>query len=101
MSDSRFAEFASQHTLRGLEVPRIVRELAGDREPELVWRNELDGLTFRIGDQHLKWNPRSTGLDLERERKRCHLGLLDWRPLAARLRDRHKKGIQKMFKNIF
>ena len=77
MSDSRFAEFASQHTLRGLEVPRIVRELAGDREPELVWRNELDGLTFRIGDQHLKWNPRSSGIDLERERVR-----LDW--LAGR-----------------
>jgi kanamycin kinase len=48
------------------------------REPELVWRNELDGLTFRIGDRYLKWNPPSTGIDLERERVR-----LEW--ISARL----------------
>ncbi len=40
---------------------------------ELVWRNDLDGLTFRVGGRFLKWNPRSTGIDLARERVR-----LDW-----------------------
>ncbi len=73
MTDRTFAELARQRTLRGLEVPRIARALAGGREPELVWRNDLDGLTFRIGDRYLKWNPRSTGIDLERERVR-----LEW-----------------------
>ena len=37
----------------------------------------LDGLTFRIGDRYLKWNPSSTGVDLELERVR-----LEW--LAGR-----------------
>jgi kanamycin kinase len=73
MSDPRFADLALEHTLGGLEVPRIARALAGGREPELVWRNDLDGLTFRTGDRYLKWNPRSTGIDLERERVR-----LEW-----------------------
>lgn len=73
MSDPRFADLALQHTLGGLEVPRIARALAGGRAPELVWRNDLDGLTFRTGDRYLKWNPRSTGIDLERERVR-----LEW-----------------------
>ncbi len=77
MADPRFAHLADFHSLRGLEVPRRARELAGDGEPELAWRNELDGLTFRIGDRFLKWNPRSTGIDLERERVR-----LEW--LSAR-----------------
>jgi hypothetical protein len=77
MSDPAFVDLTHQHTLRGLEVPRVALALAGDRRPELVWRNELDGLTFRIGDRYLKWNPRSTGIDLERERVR-----LDW--LAGR-----------------
>jgi len=70
VSDSNFANLALQHSLRGLEVPPIVRALAGDREPELVWRNDPGGLTFRVGDRYLKWNPRSTGIDLERERVR-------------------------------
>jgi len=73
MSDPSFADLAHQHTLRGLEVPRVARALAAGAEPELVWRNELDGLTFRVGDRYLKWNPRSTGIDLERERVR-----LEW-----------------------
>ena len=62
--------------MRGLPVPRIARELAaepGGSEPELIWRNDLDGLTFRIGDRYLKWNPPTTGIDLERERVR-----LEW-----------------------
>ncbi|MGZ4166713.1 MAG: phosphotransferase [Candidatus Limnocylindrales bacterium] len=73
MSDPRFAELALQHTLRGLEMPGIARALAHGLEPELVWRNDLDGLTFRFGRRYLKWNPRSTGIDLERERVR-----LEW-----------------------
>jgi kanamycin kinase len=68
-----FAELALLHTLDGLEMPQVVRDLAGGHDPALVWRNELDGLTFRIGDRFIKWNPRSTGIDLERERVR-----LDW-----------------------
>ncbi len=42
-----------------------------------MWRNELGGLTFRIGERYVKWNPRRTGIVLERERRR-----LDW--LAGR-----------------
>ena len=64
---------ARQHTLKGLEVPPIARALDPASEPELVWPNELDGLTFRIGSRYLKWNPASTGVDLEREAVR-----LEW-----------------------
>lgn len=46
---------------------------------ELVWRNETGGSTYRIGDRFVKWNPRRTGIDLERERAR-----LGW--LASRHR---------------
>ena len=77
MTDDPFAHLAALHTLRGLEVPRIARELAGGREPELAWRNDLGGLTFRVQGRYLKWNPRSTGIDLDRERVR-----LEW--LASR-----------------
>jgi kanamycin kinase len=77
MADPDFAHLASKHTLEGLDVPQIVVALAGDQAPELVWRNELDGLTFRIGTRYLKWNPPSTGIDLGRERVR-----LEW--LSAR-----------------
>ncbi len=73
MTDAPFADLALLHSLGGQEVPPIARTLAGDGEPELVWRNELGGLTFRIGGRFLKWNPRSTGVDLERERVR-----LEW-----------------------
>ncbi len=64
--------------LDGLAVPAAVIELAGGDAPELAWRNELDGLTFRLGERFLKWSPRSAGIDLTRERER-----LDW------LRGRH------------
>ena len=53
-------------------VPGVVRDLAHG-EIELVWRNELGGLTFRVGDEFVKWNPRSSGIDLTRERDR-----LEW-----------------------
>ena len=77
MNDPRFADLRLQHTMRDLEVPRIALALAGGGKPELAWRNELDGLTFRIGDRYLKWNPGSNGIDLELERVR-----LEW--LAGR-----------------
>ncbi len=58
-------------------VPAVVGQLAAGAQPELVWRNELGGLTYRIGRRFVKWNPRSTGVDLDLERER-----LDW--LAGR-----------------
>src|ERR1035437_2493523 len=73
MTGPNFDHLARQHTLGGLAVPGIVHALGGEGEPELVWRNELGGLTFRLGDRFLKWNPASSGIDLERE-----LGRLRW-----------------------
>jgi kanamycin kinase len=64
---------AAQHALGGQDVPAVVLALAGDDEPALVWRNELHGLTFRIGERYVKWNPRTSGVDLARERDR-----LEW-----------------------
>jgi kanamycin kinase len=90
MPDPTFADLARQHTLEGLEVPAIARDLAGGVEPELVWRNELNGLTFRIGERYLKWNPPATGIDLERERVR-----LEWISLrhpAPRVIDHGRDG---------
>lgn len=55
------------HTLGNEPAPQIVVEIAVGRVYDLVWRNELGGLTFRIEDEFLKWSPRSTGVDLERE----------------------------------
>ena len=73
MSRPTFADLARQHTLGELAVPDIARELAEPHEPELVWRNDLGGLTFRVGARYLKWNPTATGVDLGRERVR-----LEW-----------------------
>lgn len=69
--------YVSQHDLGDREIPVVVLDLAGGVEPELVWRNELGGLTFRIGDRFVKWSPRATGIDLDAERVR-----LEW--IAAR-----------------
>lgn len=70
MTSPDFAALAAQHSLGSDPIPRVVLEIAGDRAPELTWRNELGGLTFRIGDAYVKWNPRRTGVDLARERDR-------------------------------
>ncbi len=57
-------------SIEGLDVPDIVLEMAAGDVPELAWHNELGGLCFRLGERYLKWNPRSTGIDLHRERVR-------------------------------
>jgi kanamycin kinase len=56
-----------------VSVPPVVAELAGDATPELLWRNQLGGLTYRVDDTYVKWNPLHTGIDLERECSR-----LEW-----------------------
>jgi len=73
VSEQDFAHLADQHVLGDQPMPAIVVELAVGREPRLVWRNDLGGLTFDLGDRYLKWNPRRTGIDLDRERIR-----LEW-----------------------
>lgn len=71
-------DVARQWSLEGVEVPALAIELNDGLLPELAWRNELDGLTFRVREGYLKWNPRSTGVDLQRE-----VAALGW------LADRH------------
>ncbi|MBX3195071.1 MAG: aminoglycoside 3'-phosphotransferase [Microbacteriaceae bacterium] len=56
-----------------VEVPVLVRAVAGGVPVDAVWRNELGGLTFRSADRFYKWNPRGSGIDLEGEHRR-----LDW-----------------------
>lgn len=74
MSDGPdLALYASQHTLGERGVPAVVVELADGLEPRLAWRNELGGLTFRIGERFVKWSPRDAGIDLDAERRR-----LEW-----------------------
>ena len=77
MTAHDFAALASQHVLGDDPVPDVVLRLAEGRAADLAWRNELGGLTFRIGDTFVKWNPRRTGVDLRLERSR-----LEW--LAGR-----------------
>lgn len=62
-----------RHPVRDDPVPPVVAALADGERIEAIWRNELGGLTYRIGDRVVKWNPRRTGIDLDRERER-----LDW-----------------------
>lgn len=75
--------YARQHSLGADGVPAAVEELADGRPLELVWRNDLGGLTFRAGDSFVKWSPRSAGIDLDRERVR--LGWLSSRHPAPRV----------------
>lgn len=67
MTEPDLASLRAFHELGDAPVPEVVLEIASGRPTELIWRNELGGLTFRIGDAYLKWNPPSTGADLERE----------------------------------
>ncbi|OEV08409.1 aminoglycoside phosphotransferase [Streptomyces nanshensis] len=52
-------------------MPECVRELAAGRPVQAVWKNELGGLTFRIGDgeapRFVKWAPAGSGVDLSVE----------------------------------
>ena len=73
MTEFDFSSLAQVHTFGDDPVPGIVLELADGRPADLVWRNELGGLTFRVGDHFVKWNPSRTDIDLERERVR-----LEW-----------------------
>ena len=73
MTEPDFSALAELHQLGDDPVPDVVVGLAAGRPADLVWRNELGGLTFRIDDRYVKWNPRRTGVDLELERRR-----LDW-----------------------
>src|SRR5437868_13121097 len=73
MKEPDFASLAAQHALGEEAIPDAVLAFSAGRPVKLAWRNELGGLTFRIENQFLKWNPRSTGIDLERERVR-----LEW-----------------------
>ena len=70
MTEPDFSHLALLHTLGDDAVPAVLVELAAGRPTELAWRNELGGLTFRVGDQFVKWNPRRSGIDLEREQVR-------------------------------
>lgn len=73
MNDRGPLDLDDHHSLGDHSVPEVVVELAAGSHPELVWRNEIGGLTFRVGDRFVKWNPRHNGIDLSRERVR-----LDW-----------------------
>lgn len=73
MSEPDAAALKAQHELGGDPIPEAVVDAAAGQPIELAWRNELGGLTFRIGEAFVKWNPRRTGIDLARERSR-----LDW-----------------------
>lgn len=54
-------------------IPSKVVELAASDAPHLVWTNERGGTTYRAGTRFIKWNPLTSGLDLEAERQR-----LEW-----------------------
>ena len=77
-SPDEFARLAAQHEIGDDVIPEVVVAIADGRPVDLVWRNDLGGLTFRVGDEFVKWNPRYTGVDLRREQVR-----LEW------LRGRH------------
>lgn len=72
--------------MAGVRVPAVAVALNGGAVPELVWRNQLDGLTFRVRDGFLKWNPRASGVDLGREALR--LGWLAGRHPVPRVLER-------------
>jgi len=51
--------------------PPPVRRVAGSAPVRLVWRNQLGGTTFQVGDgpgrRFVKWTPVDSGVDLSRE----------------------------------
>jgi kanamycin kinase len=62
-----------------VRIPEAVHRLAGGREPRPIWRNELGGLAFAVGERgepdsvFIKWAAHDSGLDLAAEAQR-----LDW-----------------------
>lgn len=78
-ADRTPAAMRARHRVGDGPVPTVVVDAAEGAPIEPVWRNQLGGLTFRIGERFVKWNPHDTGVDLDRERVR-----LDW--LAGRHR---------------
>ena len=62
---------------RAVAAPEAVRRLIGVRNFAVVWRNEENGLTFRVDDRsggfHVKWSPRTSSMNLLREREK-----LEW-----------------------
>jgi aminoglycoside phosphotransferase len=54
------------------EVPAAVLALAAGEPIRPVWRNEVGGLTFALGqgDRYVKWTPPDSGIDLGREAAR-------------------------------
>jgi kanamycin kinase len=61
-------------------IPSVVRQLAGQDDPHFIWMNERGGVTFRLGNRFVKWNPRGSGLDLEAERLRLEWAI-QWHPV--------------------
>lgn len=67
-------------------VPSKVVQLCAGERPQLQWTNERGGTTYRAGDRFIKWNPKTTLLDLEAERIRLQWAaayhnvprVLDW-----------------------
>ena len=91
MSSDDFSHLAAQHELGDNPVPDVVLDRADGSTVELVWRNDLGGLTFRLGNGlFVKWNPHSTGIDLDLERVR--LEWLEGRHPAPRVVDHGATG---------
>ena len=62
---------ALYHLLQpGESPPAVLATLADGASPTLVWRNELGGQTWCVGDRYLKWTPSSESVDLRREVER-------------------------------
>jgi kanamycin kinase len=59
---------------REVTVPAVVAAAAGGRDLELVWTNDVGGLTFTAGGgaerRYIKWAPARSGLDLAAEAAR-------------------------------
>jgi kanamycin kinase len=57
-----------------VEVPPVVRALAGGGPVEAVWRNWASGITWQLGNgpgrRFLKWAPAGSGLPIAREAER-------------------------------
>jgi kanamycin kinase len=68
--DARFSDLAQFHMLGPDGVPAVVLDLARSESVDLVWRNEMGGLTFRLADRFVKWNPAGNAIDLAREHTR-------------------------------